>query len=224
MQNNGEGNVPSDGTIRALRCGGRGVLPGILLLPLLLSCAAQKEAVNEEQEPEDIWSMIPAVELSDDVVYSPAGDMRAHLPEDWIALDAMRFGNPDIFAGACDPDYTMAVVFSSVPLDPDLGDVFRRSGMIGLLKKNFQDRVERIGDWYSPLLIDAEEFALGRRRFGAYTFTTDSSLSMTRVGMFYTRKNLYECAITHLPYSESELPDIIKLKEIHQIVLGGIEW
>ncbi len=224
MQNNGEGNVPSDGTIRALRCGGRGVLPGILLLPLLLSCAAQKEAVNEEQEPEDIWSMIPAVELSDDVVYSPAGDMRAHLPEDWIALDAMRFGNPDIFAVACDPDYTMAVVFSSVPLDPDLGDVFRRSGMIGLLKKNFQDRVERIGDWYSPLLIDAEEFALGRRRFGAYTFTTDSSLSMTRVGMFYTRKNLYECAITHLPYSESELPDIIKLKEIHQIVLGGIEW
>ena len=184
MQNNGEGNVPSDGTIRALRCGGRGVLPGILLLPLLLSCAAQKEAVNEEQEPEDIWSMIPAVELSDDVVYSPAGDMRAHLPEDWIALDAMRFGNPDIFAVACDPDYTMAVVFSSVPLDPDLGDVFRRSGMIGLLKKNFQDRVERIGDWYSPLLIDAEEFALGRRRFGAYTFTTDSSLSMTSVGMF----------------------------------------
>lgn len=228
MRNNGEGNVPSDGTIRPLRYGRgerRWPLFGVLLLfPLLASCAAQKEVVSEEEEPEDIWSMIPAVELSDDVVYAPAGDMRAHLPEDWIALDATRFGNPDIFAVACDPDYSMAVVFSSVPLDPDLGDIFRRSGMMGLLKKNFQDRAERIDEWYSPLLIDAEEFALGRRRFGAYTFTTDSSLSVTRVGMFYTRKNLYECAITHLPYSESELPEIVKLKEIHQIVLGGIEW
>ncbi|MGE3801982.1 MAG: hypothetical protein AB7H80_13255 [Candidatus Kapaibacterium sp.] len=195
-----------------------------LLSTLILSCAAPKEVVKEEEEVEDFWSMIPLVELSDDVVYSPAGDMRAHLPEGWISMNANQFGNPDIFAVACDPDYRMAVIFSNIPLDAEIGDVFRGGGMMGLLKKNYQDRVERINDWFQPQLIDAEEFALGRQRYGAYTFTTDSNLTVTRVGLFYTRKNLYECTMTHLPYSESELPTTEEMKEIHQIVLGGIEW
>ena len=200
------------------------VLSLLLLSFVMASCVAPKQVVNEEEEGNDIWSMDPVVELSDDVVYSPAGDMRAHLPREWIALDAAQFGNPDIFAVACDPDYTMAVVFSTIPLDAEMGDIFRRNGMMGLLKKNYQERIERINEWYNPQLISAEEFALGRQRYGAYIFTTDSSLTISRVGLFYTRKNLYECALTHLPYSESELPTADKLKQIHQVMLGGIEW
>ena len=188
-----------------------------------VSCAAPKEVV-EQDSTEDFWEMIPIVELSDKVIYSPTSDMRAHLPDNWVALDARGFRNPDIFAVACDSEYRMAVIFSHIPIDPELGDIYRRHGISGLLKKNYEDRLERISDWFTPEMLSVEEFALGRRRFGAYTFTTDSSLTVTRVALFYTRKNLYECALTHLPYSESELPTLSDLREIHQIILGGVEW
>jgi hypothetical protein len=96
--------------------------------------------------------------------------------------------------------------------------------MKGLLKHNYEERLQRISSWFQPVLLDVEEFVVGRHKFGAYTFTNDDTLTATRVALFYTRENLYECTITHLPLSESELPPLPKMEEIHQIVLGGVEW
>ena len=194
----------------------------LTLLPLLLAlgCAAEKQAVTEE---EDIFAMIPAVDLSDDVVYSPDGDMRAALPEEWVALDATRFGNPDIFAVACDPGYSMTIVFSKIPLDQELGRAFNDNGMLGILKAHYDERVARLGA-APPLLVSAEEFAIGKRRFASYLFTVDKGVTYTRVVLFYTKKNMYECSITQLPYTESDLPSQELMLDIHQIVLGGIEW
>lgn len=197
------------------------LLAGIVLGIAAAGCAAPKETVKTEEE--DFFAMIPAVELSEEVIYSPAGDMRARLPERWVTLDDSKFDDPDIYAVACDPHYTMTIVFSEIPLDQALGDMFRSKGMPGLLQQNFKERIDRIST-EPPQLLAAEEFALGRRRFGAYTFTADSSVTFTRVALFYTRKHLYECTITHLPYSEGELPSLETMTEIHQIVLGGIEW
>ncbi len=197
------------------------ICPLLLGAVLFAACAAPKETVPTEEE--DFFAMIPAVDLSDEVVYSPAGDMKARLPQDWVTLDDARFQDPEIFAVACDPHYTMTIVFSEVPLDDVLVNIFRSKGMVGLLQANFKERVERLGG-VPPKLLKAEEFALGQRKFGAYTFTTDSSLTSTRVALFYTRKHLYECTITQLPYTEGELPTNEKIKDVHQIVLGGIEW
>lgn len=188
---------------------------------IFAACAAPKEAVPTEEE--DFFAMIPAVELSEDVVYSPSGDMKARLPADWVTLDDARFDDPEIFAVACDPHYTMAIVFSEIPLDESMAGVFRSKGMMGLLQLNYKERIERLGG-YAPTFLGAEEFALGQRKFGAYAFTMDSSFTSTRVSLFYTRKHLYECTITQLPYSEGDLPTNDKMKDVHQIVLGGIEW
>lgn len=196
------------------------VLFGYIAL-MLSGCAAPKEATTGEEE--DFFAAIPVIELSEDVVYSPEGDMRARLPERWVTLDDTRFGNPDIFAVACDPEYRMVIVFSEIPLDASLGEVFRSKGMVGLLQENYNQRLEQM-DKERTQLLGAEEFALGRRKFGAYAFTADSGATMTRVALFYTPKHLYECTISSLPYTESDVPPIETVKEIHQIVLGGIEW
>lgn len=172
---------------------------------------------------DDFFAMVPAVELSEDVVYSPEGDMKARLPEGWVTLDDARFGNPEIFAVACDPEYRMVIVFSEIPMDPALSEVFRSKGMLGLLQANYNERTARMNG-PAPQLISGEEFALGRRKFGAYAFTADSSMTMTRVALFYTPKHLYECAISTLPYTESDIPTNETIKDVHQIVLGGIEW
>jgi hypothetical protein len=55
-------------------------------------------------------------------------------------------------------------------------------------------------------------------------YTTDSMQTMTRVAVFFTNYHLYECSITHLTFGEKELPDPRTLREMHQIILGGIEW
>ncbi len=212
-----------DNTMRELRRPVRLSFVPLLLLPLLLlaGCAAPKETTPVEEE--DFFASLPAVELSDEVVYSPEGDMRARLPEGWVTLDDRRFDNPEIFAVACDPEYRMVIVFSEVPMDAALGELFRSKGMLGLLQANYNERQTRMAG-ATPQLLSGEEFALGRRKFGAYAFTADSGMTMTRVALFYTPKHLYECSISALPYTESDVPSNETLKDVHQVVLGGIEW
>jgi hypothetical protein len=69
-----------------------------------------------------------------------------------------------------------------------------------------------------------EQFTIGQRKFGAYMYTTDSMQTITRVAVFFTNYHLYECTITHLTFGEKELPDPRTLRDMHQIILGGIEW
>lgn len=195
-----------------------------LFLPLVFlpaGCAAPKKAPAVQED--DFFAMVPAVELSEEVIYSPEGDMKARLPDGWVTLDDARFGNPEIFAVACDPEYRMVIVFSEIPMDQALGEVFRSKGMMGLLQANFNERLSRMSG-PAPQLLAGEEFALGRRKFGAYAFTADSGATMTRVALYYTPKHLYECAISNLPYTESDVPSSQTIKDIHQVVLGGIEW
>ena len=190
----------------------------------LFGCGAEKEIVKEEPSIEEIIASIPPIELSeDDLVYSRAGDLRAALPESWIALDALGFRIPELFVVACDPDYSMTLLFSEIPLGKELGRAYQEGGMAGLAREHFRDRTERSGGMALEL-VESGEFTIGRRRFFAYLYTNDGMVTCTRVALFYTQKNLYECTITHLPYSESELPSRERMQEIHQIVLGGITW
>ena len=197
---------------------------GLLSMFFYWGCGAEKEIVKEEPTIEEIIASIPPIELSEEnLVYSRAGDLRAALPKKWIALDALGFNIPELFVVACDADYSMTLLFSEIPLGKELGSAYQAGGMAGLAREHFRDRSERSGGMELQL-IESGEFTIGRRRFYAYLYTNDGMVTCTRVALFYTDKNLYECTITHLPYSESELPSRERMQEIHQIILGGITW
>lgn len=148
--------------------------------------------------------------------------MSARLPSGWVTLDVDKLQSPELFAMACNPDYTMSLIFSSISVDNAARKGFDRSGMAGLADASFERHRKRTAG-RARLISETEEFAIGRRRFGAYTYTTDSMQTLTRVAVFYTATNLYECAITHLTFTDRELPTLATLREVHQLVLATVE-
>ena len=201
---------------------GRYLLVALLLLALG-GCRAEKEVVREPTI-EEIIASIPPIELSEDeLVYSRAGDLRAALPREWVSLDALSFGIPELFVVACDADYSMTLLLSEIPIDRELGQAYQEGGMLALVKAHFEERKGRAEPEVLEL-IQGGEFTIGRRRFYGYLYTQDEGVTYTRVVLFATGRNLYECTLTHLPYSESELPSVERLQEIHQIILSGIAW
>jgi hypothetical protein len=151
------------------------------------------------------------VTVSQTRVHSPSGDMSARLPEGWVTLEVERLDAPQLFAVACNPEYTASLLFSATGVDNAARKGFDRSGMTGLAEASFERRRKR-SDGRAQLVAEYEEFAIGRRRFGAYTYSTDSMQTLTRVAVFYTASNLYECAITHLTFTDRELPSLKTLR------------
>lgn len=140
-----------------------------------------------------------------------------------MALDALSFSVPELFLVACDSDYSMTLLMAEIPIDRELGDAFESGGMPGLVKAHFDERKLRAEPEVLEL-IQGGEFTIGRRRFWGYLYTQDGGVTHTRVALFTTGRNLYSCTLTHLPYSESELPSLERFTDIHQIILSGITW
>jgi hypothetical protein len=198
----------------------RGTAVILLMAMVMAGCTGPQQTQKEER---DFFSEFPLVALSADVIHSPQGDMTARLPQGWVMLDAGALETPGVFAAACDTAYTLSVVFSEVPVDAAVRDGYSRRGLRGLGEASFQRRQKRSNS-RAQLVGDVEEFAIGRRLFTAYTYSTDSMRTLTRTAVFFTQSHLYECAITHLTFSDRALPTPRAMGEIHELVLGTIEW
>jgi hypothetical protein len=200
------------------------ISPSILLLGLLAGllagCASTK---NVQQEDDDFYSKFPPLALSSELIHSPGGDLTARIPKDWITIDPEKLESPQIFAAACNPDYTVSLIFSELQLDNTVRSIFDREGLKGVAELDIQRR-QRRSNGRLQQIGETEEFAIGRRKFGAFTYSTDSSKTLTRVAVFSTGTKLYSCAITHLTFNDHEIPSAQTMREMHQIVLGGMEW
>lgn len=177
----------------------------------------QKAAVAE-----DTSLKFPAIVVSDERVHSPSGDMSARLPDGWVTLDVGKLSSPELFAMACNTNYTLSLMFSAIGVDNAARRGFDRGGMAGLAEASFERHRKRSAG-RARMVSEVEEFAIGRRRFGAYTYSTDSLQTLTRVAVFYTATNLYECAVTHLTFTDRDLPTLKTMREIQQLVLATIE-
>jgi hypothetical protein len=216
-------NTASDGaeTVTRVFLLDRRFSPMILAPLLLAGCIGTQQTVQTEGE--DFNSKFPAVTVSETRVHSPTGDMSARLPQGWVTLDVDRLDSPELFAVACNPEYTVSLIFSAVAVDNTARRGFDRGGMAGLAEASFERHRKRSAG-RATLQSEFEEFTIGRRRFGAYTYSTDSMQTLTRVAVFYTASNLYECAVTHLTFTDRDLPTLKTLREIHQLVLSTVEW
>ncbi|MEO5929763.1 MAG: hypothetical protein ABIR47_07515 [Candidatus Kapaibacterium sp.] len=193
----------------------------LTLIPIVwwIGCTGAKQA----RQTNDIAAGRPPVTLSSDQIHSPSGDMSARVPQDWVMVDAEKLEAPQVFSMACNPDYTLSLIFTEVTMDNATRGLFSRDGLKGLAEASFQRRIKR-SNARAVMTGDVEEFAIGKRRFGAYTYTTDTMKTLTRVAIFNTGAHIYECAITHLDFNDRALPPQETLRNVHQIILGSIEW
>jgi hypothetical protein len=193
----------------------------LLFLPLLAviaGCTAPRQA----QQTNDLDASFTKITLSQEQIHSPSGDMSARLPEEWVLLDPEKLESPQVFSMACNPEYTLSLIFSEVPLDAGAKGILSRDGLRGLCEASFQRRVKR-SSGRAEMVGDVEEFSIGKKRFGAFTYTTDSNKTLTRIALFNTSAHIYECAITQLPFRADDLPGEKLLRTVHQIILGSIE-
>lgn len=186
---------------------------------LLAGCTGASQSGTQD----DATGAAPPITFANDQIHSPSGDMTARVPKGWVTLDVEKLESPQVFAMTCDPAYTVSVIFSETPVDNTARGIFSRDGLRGLVDASFQRHRKR-SNGRAAMIGAVEEFAIGRRQFAAYTYSTDSMATVTRVAVFFTNAHLYECAITHLTFSARELPNDRTLRTIHQLVLGSIEW
>lgn len=194
------------------------MLPIMITAAWLAGCTGAQQTRKEEETGSP-----PAIVLSAEQIHSPSGDMTAHVPKTWVTVDAEKLESPQVFAMFCNPEYTLSAVFTETPVDNTARGVFSRDGLKGLVDASFQRHRKR-SNGRAVLVGSVEEFAIGRRQFAAYTYTTDSSTTMTRVAVFYTTDHLYECAMTQLTFTGRDLASPKSMRAIHQLILGSIEW
>ncbi|MBX7216703.1 MAG: hypothetical protein K1X90_06985 [Candidatus Kapabacteria bacterium] len=196
-------------------------------LLLLLACSlAFGGCPSPQQTVKPVDTVVvapPVVQLSADAVHSPAGDMTVKIPVGWVAMDIEQLQTPQVFSVACDPSYTMSLVMGEIPMDNNVRAAYDASGLKGLAEISFQRRWK--GSQSRARMEGlVEEFELGKRRFAAYSYTTDGGATLTRVAVFFTATRLYECAIANLTFTDREPADAKMMEEILRLVLASAMW
>lgn len=165
----------------------------------------------------------PIVQLSTELVHSPGGDMTLKIPVGWVTMDIEQLQTPQVFSVACNPEYTMSLVIGEIPLENSVRAAYNATGLKGLAEVSFQRRWK--GSQSKARMVGSvEEFELGKRRFAAYSYTTDGGITLTRVAVFFTTTHLYECAITNLTFSDGEPANLETMQEILRLVLASATW
>ncbi|MCE7936164.1 MAG: hypothetical protein DYG96_16475 [Chlorobi bacterium CHB2] len=177
-------------------------------LLLLLACSlAFGGCPSPQQTVKPVDTVVvapPLVQLSADAVHSPAGDMTVKIRR----LRRLAEDGPHLVGGQARGNVRAA---------------YDASGLKGLAEISFQRRWK--GSQSRARMEGlVEEFELGKRRFAAYSYTTDGGATLTRVAVFFTATRLYECAIANLTFSDNDPADPKAMEEILRLVLASAMW
>lgn len=183
----------------------------LLLGSLLVGCGTVGGVVAPRPVPLD---------FGDQQIHAPGGDLTATVPLGWVMIDPPQLSSLQAFGAFCSPDYTVAVAFARAAAG---GDVTTPGGINEAIDAGFALRRKRSGD--RAQILDRGETVVKGRTLGVYTYTTDSSRTITRVVVLPARANLYECAITPLSINSpvAAIP-LDSLARLHQTILGAVEW
>lgn len=164
---------------------------------------------------------------SQDLIYSPDGNISARIPDGWlIVTPQQKSDNANIFAVVCDPDYRYMLTFTELPyndvkvISSGIDIISLTMGTLKWRKKRFIGNIE--------LIEDPSEINIKSKTFGAFTYSSDSSVTIIRSGIFNTQINgtqkLYECMLTQIPNKYKPLPSNVEIISIHKAILNGIKW
>lgn len=158
------------------------------------------------------------LDFGDQQIHAPAGDLTATVPLGWVMIDPPQLASLQAFGAFCNPEYTVAVAFARAASGGDAPGSVSEAIDVG-----FALRRKRSGD--RATLLNRGETTVKGHTLGVYTYTTDSSQTITRVVVIPARSNLYECAITPLSLGTPAAPvPLDSMARLHQTILGAVEW
>ncbi len=197
----------------------------LFVLVGLNSCIIVKNDTVEEESQQIVnLSPKPLVQMSDEIVRSKDGDMIAFLPLDWFFVNVEDKASANIFSVAVNPDYTLAAVFSRMPLTPESAEIVKREGVIGLSRLFFEKHSSKTGG-AAKQLGTTTKINMGPLEFGKYIYSTAGGANKCRAAVFQSSiGNYYEFALVQMDFRAKPLPTQDEVEKIFLSVISTIQY
>lgn len=196
-----------------------------LVFVALNSCIIVKNDTIEEESQQIVnLSPKPLVQMSDEIVRSKDGDMIAFLPLDWFFVNVEDKASANIFSVAVNPDYTLAAVFSRMPMNPENAEIVKREGVIGLSRLFFEKHSSKTGG-AAKQIGTTTKINMGPLEFGKYIYSTAGGANKCRAAVFQSSiGNYYEFALVQMDFRAKPLPTQDEVEKIFLSVISTIQY
>lgn len=199
-------------------------LMGLSICALVLSsCLFVKPPEQKSDINNAPLSPMPELEMGDELVRTPSGDMLAMLPKGWLFLDATSEQSSEVIAIAVNPDYTMTAVFQGLHGEAPKAQI-DKEGLLGLARAAYNKHVRKTAG--AAKLVGTYTVAeLGPRRFGLYDFASTTGATRTRCAVFISSTgNSYEFALVPLAVTGRDLPADTDLVKVFRSIVATIQY
>lgn len=190
----------------------------------LTSCLFVKAPEQKVDVQNVSLSPQPEIDMSDELVRTRAGDLIALLPKDWVFLDTKNDASTDIVAIAVNPDYTLAMVISQLPISESGMDQQSSDGLLDLARGAYQRHVRKTAG-AAKLIGTYRTAELGPRRFGLFEFSGSGGGVRSRVAVCTSSTgNSYEVALVPMSVSGKDIPDAVIQDRIFRSILATVQY
>lgn len=190
---------------------------------MLSSCLFVKAPEQKTEVVNAPLSPLPELEMSDELVRTPSGDMLAMLPKGWLFLDARSEQSSEVIAIAVNPEYTMTAVFQGLHGEATKEEI-DKEGLLGLARAAYNKHVRKTAG--AAKLVGTYSVAeLGPRRFGLYDFASSAGALRTRCAVFTSSTgNAYEFALVPLNVTGRDMPADAELVQVFRSIVATIQY
>lgn len=190
---------------------------------MLTSCLFVKPPKKDSDAENATLSPMPELEMSEELVRTPSGDMIALLPKGWLYLDARSEQSSEVIAIAVNPEYTLSAVFAALPGEASK-EQLEKEGLLGLARLAYNKHVRKTAG--TAKLVGTYSVAeLGPRRFGLYDFTASAGNQRTRCAVFTSSAGThYEFALVPLTVTGKELPTDADIAKVFRSIIATIQY
>lgn len=197
----------------------------LFLSVVLTNCIFVKKHTEEFDEYISVdLIQKPKIIMGDEILRSEKGDMISLLPKDWFFIDLGPDTPNDVFAIAVNPDYSLALVFSSIKPNPMIDEIYQEQKLIGLANFLFDKKQKKaLGGLIKSHTIST--FTSSHMEFVMYKYRTKSQPIFSYNAVFRSSiNNVYEISMIPLNLSGITMPSDFEMETIFTSVLATVRY
>ncbi len=197
----------------------------LFLISIMNSCIIVKKKVVEEEKIVNVdLIQKPEILMNEEVVRSAKGDMISMIPRGWFFVDLGADTPPDVFLVATNPEYSLTLVFSSIPQNTITSDIYKAQKSIGLANYLFDKKqMKSAGSLIKNKTIT--NFKSGNLEFAVYKYRTKQQPMNAMNAVFSSSADMiYEVSLIPMNLTGLTMPSEFEMEKIFTSVLSTIRY
>lgn len=165
----------------------------------------------------------PELEMSDELIRSPKGDIISLAPIGFFLMDLNSKLENNVFSALVNSKYNAAIVFSEFITNEQTEKVFQEGGLIALARLSF-DKRKNNSDAEPEMAGKYQIIKIGDLEFASYSYTTNkvvnakTAICRSRIG------NIYEISVMPMLVNNNPIPEQIDIDKTFLSVLASIKY